>query len=224
MFNSINKFSNKKYLLKFFYFKNNSIRCTTDVYFQTSVQIISAVSMNILKITPDLTWTATGSTKTITNSISDYPGYSVTSWVSIDSASGQLTINAPSVTSDTMYKFYVYSAVSILNSPIQKTILLTVTSWKVANWQTWSSSSSSAWSVWATNYSLSSGTWVISSSSSSSSYSDSSSETNKQTAKALGLVSASIVGAVSWVVVLSSLMSTSSMTSLWSLVNQAQIF
>ena len=67
--------------------------------------------MNTLKITPDLTWTSAGSTKTITYSINDYPGYSVTSWVSIDSVSGQLTINAPSVTSDTVYKFYVNSAV-----------------------------------------------------------------------------------------------------------------
>ena len=176
-------------------------------------------SENKFQTIPDLTWAALGSTKTITYTINDYPGYSITSWVSIDSVSGQLTINAPSVTSDKLYKFYVNSAISTLSSPIQKTILLTVTSWKVANWQTWSSSSSSAWSVWVTNYSLSSGAWLTSYSSSS----VPSSETNNHTAKTLGLVSASIVGAVSWVVVLSSLMSTSSMTSLWSLINQVQI-
>ena len=207
-----NKFRDKKYLLKFFYFKNNSIRCTTDVYFQTSVQTISAVSMNTLKITPDLTWTSAGSTKTITYSISDYPGYSVTSWVSIDSALGQLTINAPSTTSDTVYKFYVNSAVSTLSSPILKSILLTVKAWKVANWQTWISDSSSTCSAWVSDYTLNTGTWVYSS------------ELTQKTAEALKYTSVAIIAIVSWLVVVSSVMNTSSMSSLWSLVNQVQIF
>ena len=207
-----NKFRDKKYLLKFFYFKNNSIRCTTDVYFQTSVQTISAVSMNTLKITPDLTWTSAGSTKTITYSISDYPGYSVTSWVSIDSASDQLTINAPSTTSDTVYKFYVNSAVSTLSSPILKSILLTVKAWKVANWQTWISDSSSTCSAWVSDYTLNTGTWVYSS------------ELTQKTAEALKYTSVAIIAIVSWLVVVSSVMNTSSMSSLWSLVNQVQIF
>ena len=207
-----NKFRDKKYLLKFFYFKNNSIRCTTDVYFQTSVQIISTVSMNIFKITPYLTWTSADSTKTITYSISDYPGYSLTSWVSIDSVSGLLTITAPYVTTDTIYKFYINSVVSKLSSPILKSILLTVKAWKIANWQTWISDSSSTCSAWVSDYILNTGTWVYSS------------ELTQKTAEALKYTSVAIVAIVSWLVVVSSVINTFSMSSLWSLVNQVQIF
>ena len=98
-------------------------------------------------------------------------GYDVTSWVLIDSISGLLTITAPSVTSETQYKFYIDSTITSPGNTFQKLMLLTVTatptSWSVANWQTWKGSSSSVWDVWASNYSLNSGSWIASASSSS---------------------------------------------------------
>ena len=182
------------------------------MYFYTYDQSLSVGSGSKSQMTPDISWTPSGSSTTISYSVSDYPGYNVTSWVSIDSVSGQLTINAPISTSDVQYKFYVSSAISAVSCPILKPILLTVTAWKVANWQTWISGSSSTCSAWVSDYALNTGTWVYSS------------ELTQQTAEALKSTSVAIVTTVSCLVVVSSIMNTSSMASLWSLVNQVQIF
>ena len=182
------------------------------MYFYTNDQTLSVSSGSKSQIIPDISWTPSGSSTTISYSVSDYPGYNVISWVSIDSVSGQLTINSPISTSDVQYKFYVNSAISSVSSPTLKLILLTVKAWKVANWQTWISDSSSTCSAWVSDYTLNTGTWVYSS------------ELTQKTAVALKYTSVAIIAIVSWLVIVSSIMNTSSMSSLWSLVNQVQIF
>ena len=52
----------------------------------------------------------------------------VPSWVAIDSVSGILSINAPEVSLDTEYDFYINSAVSGVSSPIKKLIKLIINS------------------------------------------------------------------------------------------------
>ena len=191
---------------------SKSIISTSDVYFYTNDQTLSVGSGSKSQITPDISWTPSGSSTTISYSVSDYPGYNVTSWVSIDSVSGQLTINAPISTSDVQYMFYVSSAISAVSCPTLKLILLTVKAWKVANWQTWISDSSSTCSAWVSDYALNTGTWAYSS------------QLTQQTAEALKYTSIAIVTSISGLVVVSSVMSSSSMASLWLLINQVQIF
>ena len=57
----------------------------------------------------------------------------VPSWVAIDSVSGNLSINAPEVSLNTEYDFYINSAVSGASSPIQKLIKLIITNCAAKN-------------------------------------------------------------------------------------------
>ena len=79
------------------------------------------------QILPDLPCTISGSTS-ISFSTANYMTSTVPSWVAVDSVSGILSINAPEVSLDTEYDFYINSVVSggALN-PIQKLIELTIT-------------------------------------------------------------------------------------------------
>ena len=51
---------------------------------------------------------------------------SVPSWVTINSATGELTISALNVTADTIYSFYAISTISGITDLIQKQIKVTV--------------------------------------------------------------------------------------------------
>ena len=68
----------------------------SDVYFQTNDQSFSVVENNIIKITPDLPWSSSGTTL-ISFSIANYNGDISPSWVSINSGTGELSVGAPDV-------------------------------------------------------------------------------------------------------------------------------
>ena len=102
----------------------NQVELTTlDVHILTNSQSYSMLeSTSVIKI-PDLTCT-TGSTS-ITYSIEKYNTKPPT-WVTIDKATGQLNINAPNVSADTNYSFYINSAVSGISDPVKKLVSVTV--------------------------------------------------------------------------------------------------
>ena len=75
------------------------------------------------------------------------------------------------------------------------------------NWQKCSSSSTSVWSMWNSDYTLKSGSCIIAS----------------DTAQVLSITITSILGASLWIVTFVSLMNPASTTSLWSMMNQAQL-
>ena len=85
----------------------------------------------------------------------------VPSWVAIDSVSGILSINAPEVSLDAEYDFYIDSAVSGASSPIQKLIKLIITNCAAKNWKKCISTNSLTCETCLSGYALSSGVWNI---------------------------------------------------------------
>ena len=134
-----------------------------DVLYQTNSQPIYALSSKYSEITPDLTCSSSGSTS-IAYSIANYNGANAPSWVQIDASSGLLKINAPVVSTDTQYSFYVNSVVS--GSTIQKVITITVINCVVSNWQSCVSTSGSTCMTCNSGYSLLSGNCILQSSNS----------------------------------------------------------
>ena len=163
-------------------------------------------------------WSSSGLTS-ISFSIWSYNGSALPSWITIDSTSGELKILAPSVYSNTDYYFCINSAVSSVSSLITKLIKLTVSNCSVQNWQTCSDSNGLVCSVWMSRYILLSG--------SCSNKECLNKENNTQvseTAKSLTTTTQSVVGTLAGIVVTFSFLNTSSLSSLWSMVNQVQIF
>ena len=136
----------------------------------------------------------------------------VPSWISVDSSSGLLTVSAPQVASDTEYDFYIDSVVQGIATSIKKLIKLTIKNWVVANCKVWSASSTSTCAACSSGYTLKTGLWV------------NSDYIQADTAAALSTTMQSLVGATAAIVVVSSLLNTSSMSSLWSMINQIQMF
>ena len=168
---------------------------STSVYYQINDQSLSVIENNNLIITPDLSCSPSGSTS-IVYSISDYNGATAPSWITINSNSGELTIKAPDLNTDTEYDFYINSSISGISSVVQKIIKLTVKNCKVTMWLKWKSSDVNLCDI----YQVSS------------------------QAQAIATTSQSIVGATSGVTAASSMMNSSSLTSLWSMINQVQMF
>ena len=136
----------------------------------------------------------------------------VPSWVVIDSVSGVLSINAPEVSLDTEYDFYINSAVSGVSSPVQKLIKLIITNCAAKNWKKCISTNSLACDACVSGYVLTSGVWDISKT------------TTSETTKALSKTITSVVIAITGIVVLASTMNTASITNLWMTINQLQLF
>ena len=192
---------------------------TSDVLFQTNYQTYFFTGGYSQQFTPSLPWSYNGNT-VITYSIVDCSGCtSVATFVSIDSSTGVLTITAPSVLVDTVYNFYINSATTSNTNLAQNLISFTIKGWLAESCQKWSSTDSSVWVTWTNNYELKSGKWSAVETQKSTTNSEA-----KATAEALSSASGAVVGATSGIVGFGSLMNTSSMASLWSLVNQMQIF
>ena len=121
-----------------------------------------------------------------------------------------MKISAPSVSVDTTYIFYVISKVSGVTNSIQKLVKLTVSNCQAENCQIWSSSSTSVWTDWNNGYSLRSGNWVK--------------NTASEISQGLRFTNVLIIGIIFVIVAMMSLLNLSSMTSLWGMANQAQIF
>ena len=143
----------------------------------------------------------------------------VPTWVAIDSVSGILSINAPEVSLDTEYDFYINSAVSGVSSPIQKLIKLIITNWAAKNWKKCISTNSLTCETCLSGYVLASGMWDISKTTTSQS-----SQTTSETAIALSKTTMPAVVGISWIVVSTSIINTNSIASLWMTINQLQLF
>ena len=195
---------------------------------------------NDLIDTPDLTWSSSGTTS-IAYSKGNWVGSTAPTWAIFNSATAQLHLFPPDVSVDTDFWFIIQSTISGVTSSIQKTIKVTVKNWIALNWDKCLNTSNSVWSQWATGYSSISGIWTIASSSTTSnSSSNSSSSSNSgsngnnsnqsktqetaETSQALTTTTQSIAGATVVVVIFASIMNTSSIASLWSMINQSQMF
>ena len=151
---------------------------SSDVYYQTSAQIFTYSKNSNVQVTPDLSWSSSGST-TISYSTASYNGISAPSWITLNSITGQLAILAPDLPTNTDFSFYVSSTITGVTGNINKLVTISVVgSWTASNWQTWSSMSGSTWVTWKSGYSLSSGSWITSTSSASSGTSSPSNQQN----------------------------------------------
>ena len=127
--------------------------------------------------------------------------------MSIESTTGVLTIATPSVSSSMTYSFYIDSMVSGISGPIQKIINLTVKKWTVGNCQKCLATDSTICSSCSSGYNLNSGSCILI---------VSKAEVGQTSVQA-------ITGATLVLGVASSLLNSSSIASLWSMVNQTQI-
>ena len=175
----------------------------------------------------------------------------VPSWIAIDSGSGVLSINAPEVSLDTEYDFYINSAVSGVSSPIKKLIKLIITNCAAINWIKCISTNSLTCETCLSGYVLSSGVWDISQTTnpqspqttnpqspqttnpqspqttnpqSSKTSSSQTSQTTSETAKALSKTTTSAVIAITGIVVFTSIMNITSIVNLWTTINQLQLY
>ena len=130
----------------------------SDVHFQTRDQSISFLENSYIQIIPDLTCPSSGSTA-ISYGVAGYNGESAPSWVSIDSATGMLTLATPSVPSDTDYDFVISSSIAGISNLILKHIKLTVQIWTAANWNKCSESDRLIWKEWNSGYHANSEIW-----------------------------------------------------------------
>ena len=203
---------------------------TFDAYFQTSTQKFSVTESTTSTQAPNLSCSYSGSTS-IVFSLSSYNGAIVPSFVSINSATGVLNIVAPSVSSSTTYSFNILSTISGVSSPVQKIINLTVNKCTVGNCQICTITDSSICATCNTGYSLSLGSWNLINipptqpTQPIQPIQPIQQETSvSETAKLLSTANQVFVGAITLISVGTSLANLSSMASLWSVINQIQIF
>ena len=184
---------------------------TSDVSYLTADQTINVMENSAAQIQPDLPCSISGSTS-ITFSTANYMASTVPSWIAINSVSGILSINAPEVSLDTEYDFYINSAVSGVSIPVQKLIKLIITSnCVVENWMKCISTSILTWETCFSGYTLTSGMWDISkttTSQSSQTTTSQSSQTTSETAIALSKTTTPVVAGISWIVVSTSIINT----------------
>ena len=194
---------------------------TSDAYIQIATQILSVPESSTSTQTPNLSCSFSGSTS-ITYSLSSYNGAIIPSFVTINSTTGVLTIAAPSISSSTPYNFYIDSTVSGISGPVRKIIDLIINKSTNSNDQKCTTNNcqkclatdSTVCTNCNSGYSLISGSCIVN---------VSEAETS-ETAKSLSTSSQAVIGAVALLSIGSSLTNLSSMASLWSVINQMQIF
>ena len=203
----------------------------SDVYFQTSTQSLTIIENYYQEVTPDHSCSSSGSTS-ITFSIGNYNGVTAPTWVIIDGSTGLLKITSPSVSSDTDVSFYVNAMITGYANPVQKLIKLKVLNWIVSNCQICNNAYASNWNTCNSGYTVNSGSCILptsqtssSSSNSNSQNSNSSNQTKESSETAQGLSTSMqwIAGLTTGAIVLSNVINSSSISSLWSLLNQLQL-
>ena len=191
---------------------------TSDVIIQTNTQSFTVSESTSSTQSPNLSCSLSGSTL-ITYSLSSYNGAIIPSFVSINSTTGILTIAAPSVSSSTTYSFYIDSTISGVSGTFQEIINLTVKKCTVSNCQICTVTDSSVCATCNSGFILSSGSWNLQSTQSSQQ------ETSvSDTAKSLTITNQIVVGVIVFITVVSSLTNLSTMASLWTAINQLQLF
>ena len=205
---------------------------TSDLYFQINAQAFSVTESTTSTQVPSLSCSFSGSTS-IVFSLSSYNLAVVPSFVSIDSATGVLTTVAPSVPSSTTYSFYITATISGVSSPVQKVINLTVNKCTVGNCQICTITNSSICATCSPGYSLSLGSWNLSNPPSAQQNTPSAQQNTpsaqqeisiSEIAKSLSTVNQVIIEVFILISVSSRLINVSTMESLWSIINQMQIF
>ena len=98
---------------------------TSDKYFIINTQAFSVSELTSSTQTPDLSCSFSGNSS-IVYSLASSNGFNLTSIVSINSATGVLSITAPSVSVSSDYYFFINSAISGVSDPVQKMIKLTI--------------------------------------------------------------------------------------------------
>ena len=128
--------------------------------------------------------------------------------------SGALNISAPEVSSDNLTSIYINSTIAGSLYPIKKQIDIKVSNWSVSYCQLCSKTSTNSCLTWASGYELSdvNSTWVLPKP-----------PEVSESAKAATTTSQSVTGSTTVVVGGVSLANTSSLSSLWSMVNQIQL-
>ena len=197
------------------------------ISFIISTQNISIMEWNSKQIIPDLAWFSSSLTA-ITYSLGTYSNNIVPSWIALNSSTGELNIVAPDVSTDTNYYFTIITSVAGFSSSSQKLIILTVTNWFIQGWEKYSSPPTWAWILWDSDHYLSSGSW-IKYSSKSGKYSFNFCSNNSKfiaskISNTLNKVILWVIGITTLIVLTSSLSSSSSISSLWSMLNQNQLF
>ena len=187
----------------------SSVSSTLDVYFQISTQSFTVTENTYKEITPDLPCSSTGATS-ISFALASYNGGQVPSFVSIDTSSGMLKITAPQIISAISYSFYISSSIAGYPNQVLKLINLSVVKCTATNCNKWDPDSSSTCVSWITRYGLNNGAWY---------YIEAST-----TATALSIVMISLIGGLSFVVIMSRIFNADTMSSLWSIVNECQLF
>ena len=180
----------------------------SDVYFQTDTQTLYITEENNSSLVPELPCSSSGA-KSIVFNISSYNSVDVPSFVSINQTTGVLSVDAPRVSTDTKYSFYIDSTISGESNLVHKIINLMVKKCTAKNCQKCSAGNSTIWTGCSSGYDLSSGSWSL---------------TESQTSKSLAVTSQSIVATTMTVTIVLSLFNISSLSSMWSMVSQSQMF
>ena len=168
--------------------------------------------MNFMQEFPTLTCSKDGST-TIYYSIENFNPYDSFKWVSIDPVTGVLNINASAEVKVADYSFSIKSTIVEKSTSNLKPITLKVLKWTVDKCQKCSNSTTTiACSECALGYILSKSEWVLPKP-----------PEVSDSAKAMTITSQSVTGSTTVVVGGVSLANTSSLSSLWSMVNQIQL-
>ena len=199
------------------------VNTISNVYYQILDGEFSVLEDSSTQITPKLPWSSDGTT-TISFSIENYNQVPVPSWISIDSSSGLLSVLTPQVSSDTNLYFYINSAIAGVSNPVEKVIKLKIIDCSVINCSKWSSVNTSNWDQWNAGYNLNLGSWVLKNNSSSSSNSSFYSNESKSSAEAISTTTQTIVITTVFIWILSSIFNALALPSLWSMINQIQMF
>ena len=193
----------------------------SDVYLQINTQSFSVTESTTITQVPDLSCTSSGSIS-IVYSLDSYNSAIVPSFVSINSTTGVLSISAPSVSSSTNYSFYITSTISVISNPVQKIINLTVNKCTVGNCQICTITDSSICTTCNPGYSLSLGSWNLPYIPPTQPIQQATSIS--ETAKLLSTINQAVTGLIILMSIGLSLANLTSMASLWSVINQTQIF
>ena len=206
-------------------YANIILYCNSDIsYYTNSQTYIYGKNANV-QVIPDLTCSTSGGTS-ITYSLTSYNGNTIPAWVTINSSTGQLSIATPSPSTNTDYSFYISSTISGVSSTVNKIMTISVSGCTTSNWLICQSTNVSTWTTCNSGYTLSSGQWSINSSpqSSPSSSSINDNEDLKINAEiSKNLVTTAFVASSVSLVVSNTLFSTS-MSSIWVMINQVQLF
>ena len=193
----------------------------SDVYFQTEDQTFSITENNEVQLSPSLPCSHLGSTS-ITYSIGDYNGRAVPSWISIDPNTGLLTIISQNLSSDTQIDFQIISTSSGIDT--QKVIRLSILDWVVSNWLKCNKLSNSICLLWNSGYVLSNNNCITNSSSTSANSTQINSIIEpSETSKSIKTTTQSILASTAGITAAFSVVNTSSLSSLWAMVNQVQL-